>query len=220
MAGDEPIAELWLGAAGEGGRRVLQAAHGLLSASGVTLGDLDRLVVGVGPGGFTGLRIGLATALGLGQALAIPVTGASTLEALALGIAEVAGRGALVAPVIDARRGEVFAAAYRVGADSALEEVLAPAALRPAALASRLSRLARDDGPAWLGGNGVAAAGAELRGPLLRSLPAGAAAARVRAANLVRRVAAGAGRPAVPTYLRLPDAELNRRRALARASAA
>ena len=123
-----------------------------------------------------------------------------------------------MAPVIDARRGEVFAAAYRVGADSALEEVLAPAALRPAALASGLSRLARDGGPAWLGGNGVTAAGAELRGPLLRSLPAGAA--RVRAANLVRRVAAGAGRPAVPTYLRLPDAELNRRRALARACAA
>jgi tRNA threonylcarbamoyladenosine biosynthesis protein TsaB len=213
VAGREPIAELWLAPTRDGGRRVLQAAHGLLGASGVSARDLDRVVVGVGPGGFTGLRIGVATALGLGQALGIPVVGASSLEGLAVGIGEVAGEGALVAPLIDARRGEVFAAAYRAGPGGALEEVMAPGAVRPAALAADLSRLAREGGPAWLGGDGVEAARPELAGPLLRALPAGSVAGRQRAANLVRRVASGAVRPAVPTYLRLPDAEVNRRRA-------
>ena len=86
LVGDDGvIAELWLGRVPGGGRRVLEAAHHLLGACGVVPGDLSQIVVGVGPGGFTGIRIGIATALGLGQALGIPVHGASSLEALALG---------------------------------------------------------------------------------------------------------------------------------------
>jgi tRNA threonylcarbamoyladenosine biosynthesis protein TsaB len=221
VRGDLAVAELWLGGpqGGAGGRRVLEAGHHLLQAAGIALRDLDRIVVGVGPGGFTGLRIGVATALALGQALGVPVVGASTLEALALGIADALGPdrdGALLVPLIDARRGEVFAAAYRAGApgSGALEEVLPPAALAPAALAAGLGALTGRLGPAYMAGDGLlapAAAGA-LADPLLRPLPPTSPAQRPRALDLVRRVDAGGGRPALPIYLRLPDAEVNRRR--------
>jgi tRNA threonylcarbamoyladenosine biosynthesis protein TsaB len=80
---------------------VLADADELLREAGLRPDDLDLLAVGVGPGSFTGVRIGLAAARGLGLALELPVAGVSTLEALAA-----SGAGAV--PVIDARRREVF----------------------------------------------------------------------------------------------------------------
>jgi tRNA threonylcarbamoyladenosine biosynthesis protein TsaB len=80
---------------------LLEDVDGLVREAGAAPSDLDRLVVGVGPGSFTGVRIGLAAARGLAVALDIPVAGVSTLDALA------AGAPAAV-PVIDARRREVF----------------------------------------------------------------------------------------------------------------
>lgn len=209
---DGPLAELWLAPDPGSGRRVLEAAHGLLTSVGLTVRSLDGIVVGVGPGGFTGLRIGLATALGLGQALGIPVTGASSLEALALGIASAAPGAALVAPVLDARRGELFAALYRPAPEGGLSELAPPRAVAPAALADELEA-AGDE--VWVGGDGVGADGGALARPGIRVLPPGSPGHRLSAAALARRVAAGAGRPARPHYARLPDAEVNRRRALA-----
>jgi tRNA threonylcarbamoyladenosine biosynthesis protein TsaB len=81
---------------------VLADAEALLRAAGFGPGDLDGVVVGTGPGSFTGIRVGLAAARGLALSLGLPVAGVSTLDALAAGLP-----GA--APVIDARRREVFA---------------------------------------------------------------------------------------------------------------
>jgi tRNA threonylcarbamoyladenosine biosynthesis protein TsaB len=80
---------------------VLADADELLRAAGLRPAGLELLAVGVGPGSFTGIRIGLAAARGLGLALDLPVAGVSTLAALAAG-----APGAV--PVIDARRREVF----------------------------------------------------------------------------------------------------------------
>jgi tRNA threonylcarbamoyladenosine biosynthesis protein TsaB len=80
---------------------VLEDADELLREAGAEQGDLTRLVVGTGPGSFTGLRLGLAAARGLAFALDLPLAGVSTLRALATG-----APGAL--PVIDAGRREIF----------------------------------------------------------------------------------------------------------------
>lgn len=81
--------------------RILAEVDQLLAEAGLTHGDVDRLVVGTGPGSYTGLRIGLITARVLSLTLGVPVAGVSTLEALADGAPD-------AIPVIDARRREVF----------------------------------------------------------------------------------------------------------------
>jgi tRNA threonylcarbamoyladenosine biosynthesis protein TsaB len=80
---------------------LLEDVDALLRQSGTHTRDVDALAVGIGPGSFTGVRIGLATARGLALALGIPAAGVSTLDALAAG-----APGAV--PVVDARRREVF----------------------------------------------------------------------------------------------------------------
>ena len=174
--------------------------------------DLERIVVGVGPGGFTGIRIGVSTALALGQALGIPVVGGSSIEALALGIAAVAGEDTLVAPVIDARRREVFGALYRVRAGGRLDILAEPAPYDPDQFAREVARLSGREAVA-IAGDAVAAYPEALGRSPFEPLPDGARAHRIAAVDLVRRVDAGGARPAMPLYLRLPDAEVNRRRA-------
>ena len=80
---------------------VLEDVDALLRQAGAHTRELEAIAVGIGPGSFTGIRIGLATARGLALALGVPVAGVSTLDALSAG-----APGAV--PVIDARRGEVF----------------------------------------------------------------------------------------------------------------
>jgi tRNA threonylcarbamoyladenosine biosynthesis protein TsaB len=205
LGNGDVLAEAWLGRTPGGGRRILEASHHLFAMAGVEPGDLDEIVVGIGPGGFTGIRIGIATALGLGQALGIPVHGASTLEALALGAAAARRTDTeVVVPVIDARRGQVFAGAYVVGPGGSLSPVLAPAAWDPAALSTALSAV----GACLLAGDGADLVDLP---PQARRAPPGAAD-RISPVQLVARVRADGPRPVTPEYLRLPDAEENRLR--------
>ncbi len=118
--------------------RLLLLAHEVLGAADMDFHDLDRIAVGVGPGGFTGLRIGIATARGLAQAHGTSLVGVSSLRALAsIDSGVPASRERLVVAVIDARRGEVFAAAW----DTAGAPVLPAAAYAPEELCLRVRAL-------------------------------------------------------------------------------
>lgn len=115
-------------------------------AAGLGWQQLDRIAVGLGPGTFTGLRIGVATAKALARATGIPLVGVSTLGALAQNIRlatgdpRLAGGADVVVPVLDARRGEVYAAAWDA---SSLDgpPLLSPRALDPEALIGLLPEL-------------------------------------------------------------------------------
>ncbi len=88
----------------------------MLDELGVTSRDLDRVVIDVGPGLFTGLRVGVATAIGLGEGLGCEIVSVSSLELYAHGAALARQRGTFVAAV-DGRRGEVFVQTFVVGDD-------------------------------------------------------------------------------------------------------
>jgi tRNA threonylcarbamoyladenosine biosynthesis protein TsaB len=182
--------------------RLLELAEQALGAAGVGWHDVDRVAVGVGPGSFTGLRIGVSTARALAQAHAIPLVAVSTLRALALAAASDRDpRPVLVA--IDARRGEAFAAAWGSGG-----EVLLPAsAYPPQALARRAARLG---GPLLAVGDGAIRFRPELETAGLRVPADDSALHRVQGASLCRLGAAGdpVDREALlPDYLREPDAK-------------
>lgn len=100
--------------------RLAGMARDVVADAGGGFGALDRIGVTVGPGSFTGLRVGLAFAQGLGAALDRPVVGVSTLDALAASVEA----GGLVAAVIDARRGQVYARLFRDGVALGAAEAL------------------------------------------------------------------------------------------------
>jgi tRNA threonylcarbamoyladenosine biosynthesis protein TsaB len=110
----------------------LTLASELLTQAGIGWDALERIAVGVGPGTFTGLRVGIATARGLAQSLRIEVVGISSLRVLAeAALREPTSRMRGVLAAIDARRGEAFAAAY-----DAQGELAPPRALPPEDLAA------------------------------------------------------------------------------------
>jgi tRNA threonylcarbamoyladenosine biosynthesis protein TsaB len=191
-------------------QRLLPLIDDVFAATGSSWDDVELLAVGVGPGTFTGLRIGIATARALAQARALPLVGVSTLKSLALGGAA-AGLAEVVVPVIDARRSEVFAAAWRATGGGLDEQLLAPLAIAPRNLSERLSRVTATR--LALGDGAV-----EFRAVLERSgvlIPESSAELhRVTAVNhcvLARDLHAGAPRDVKPEYLRLPDVDLPRR---------
>lgn len=90
---------------------LLPMIRDMLRMAEVPVEELDAIAVAAGPGSFTGLRIGAATAKGLGQALGIPLVAVPTLEALAYNLA---GADALVCPMMDARRNQAYYGIYDV----------------------------------------------------------------------------------------------------------
>jgi tRNA threonylcarbamoyladenosine biosynthesis protein TsaB len=120
--------------------RLPQALVDLLSAAGLGIPDVEAYAIGLGPGSFTGLRIGLATWKGLAYANRRPIAGASSLAAMALAAAPAAEDGAILVPLLDARKGEVYAGFYRAR-DGVVVRVSDDAALAPAALLERLPQV-------------------------------------------------------------------------------
>ena len=151
---------------------------------------IERIGVAVGPGSFTGLRVGLAFAQGLGAALGRPVVGLSTLDALAAS----AEPGSATAALIDARRGQVYARFWRGDAAEGPAEALSIEAARERAAALGDGARLVGSGAALIAGEGPGEAALDLAGPSPEALARLAAAADPAAS------------PPRPLYLRAPDA--------------
>jgi tRNA threonylcarbamoyladenosine biosynthesis protein TsaB len=182
--------------------QVLRLAAELLDGAGLTFAAVDRIAVGVGPGTFTGLRIGVATARALAQSTGAELVGVSTLRALAAEAQALAPTGAGVLAVIDARRGEAFAAGWRDR-----RPVLEQVARAPAALAA----LVAEEGGAWLAvGDGALRFREDLEGVGCTVAPDRSAQHGVSARAVCRlalEAPEGTARDlVVPDYLRPPDA--------------
>ena len=195
LARDEPLI-------GKGhAERLMDVVAGVLAGAEASYATLGRIAVTVGPGSFTGLRVGVSAARGLALALAVPAVGVTTLEALARPHLGALPEG-LVLAVLDARRGEVYAALYVADGICHLE----PRALAPDALAAWLR-------PRLAGGRllGLVGSGAAIAAEAL----APAAAATILSvenhidAGVVAAIAAARepGAAPRPLYLRGADAK-------------
>jgi tRNA threonylcarbamoyladenosine biosynthesis protein TsaB len=187
--------------------RLLPMVAELLEEAGAGWDAVDRIAVGVGPGTFTGLRVGIATARALAQASGTPVVAISTLQALALNARAAPEPPAVVAAVLDARRGEVFAAAWAIERGQLGEPLLTVRALAPQALAAALAEL----GPGVLAlGNGAVAFREVLERPgvcVPRQPSELHLVTATRHIELARRQPVTPLDRLVPDYQRLPDAQ-------------
>ena len=188
--------------------RLMAMVDRLLEDCGRDIGDVDALAVSIGPGSFTGLRVGVATVKGLAMALGLPVGPVPTLDALA---SNLPFADAPVCPLLDARKGEVYLSLYRWDGE-AMRRECEYLALAPRAAAERL------EPPVIVLGDGVtpclpylAHLGAGLRvAPSSHITPSAAVVGRLGR----RAIAAGQGVAAEslePLYLRPSEAELKAR---------
>ena len=205
-------AALWRGNTGGAGRVVACALvamargqsealipmiQGVLAEAETGFEALDRLAVTVGPGAFTGLRIGLAAARGLALASGLPITGITTFEAIAHAVDPAARAGQRLLVAIDAKRADVYAQLF----DDALAPLSPPQSLLPEEVPTLLPRQSR--GPVLLVGDGAARV-AEVLPELPRADAPGwpdAAHVAALAAERPRESTAPA-----PLYLRPPQA--------------
>jgi len=208
LDGERIVAETPAGGTAPGSEALLPAIDALLRQTVTPLADLDGFALAIGPGSFTGLRVGLATLKGLAFEDPRPVAAVSTLAALSRRAGD--PRPEPVAALIDARRGELYAAIWSSGSGS--EPVVAEGLYRVDALAARLPARC------LLVGDAVApnlpALGARA-GPGARPAPGGAEGPCAAHVGILgaRALRAGLGRTAaelVPRYLRRAEAEARR----------
>ena len=193
------------------GADLLVAIDAVCRAAGVAPAALSAIAIGAGPGSFTGLRIGMATAKGIAFAAGRPLWAVSSLAALADDARDelaselllVHADGAICA-ALDARRGEVFAGCFRDGRALGPERVLAPGAL-----AAWVAELA-GDGPVSFAGDAIDAHG-EALAPLAAAhtwlaarTPSGRAVARLALAGARVDITVGGA----PSYIRPSEAEV------------
>jgi len=221
--GDEVLVDRPYNVAGSYADSLLPLLDGILDEAGLARTDLDALAVARGPGSFTGVRIGVATAKGLAYGLGLPLYAVSTLEAMAAAMLLGAPDRDWAVPVLDARRGEVFAAVYRRDGDW-VAAAAAPASLPTDAWWARVSATAPDpEAPAYAGSGAtlLLGEGASLRPELQArgetALRSWSAAHPATAKALAWTVASGRATFApvhpftlTPSYLRVSDAEVKR----------
>jgi len=178
-------------------RELMPAVAEVMQRADLDYADLGAIAVGVGPGTFTGLRIGISTARALGRANDVPLRPVSSLAALAEGI-----EAPLRLPLIDAKRGELFAALYDDG-----RRRWGPLAASPEEVAERV---AEGGGTALAAGDGAVRFRGVLEAAGIRVEPEESGAHVVRGLHVCRLAAAVAPSPpdaVLPEYLRLPDAK-------------
>jgi tRNA threonylcarbamoyladenosine biosynthesis protein TsaB len=186
-------------------RDLLPAIDGLLSERRWSLADLDGVALTVGPGSFTGLRIGVSLVKGLAATHPLRIAALGSLDAVALA----SGRSGCVAAMLDARRGEVYARLFRCG-DGGVEPLNDETVAAPEAWVASLSV----DGTLWCVGSGAARHADSLQGALgSRVAVAHETVTTPAAATLrlgVRRLITGQDTPLgelLPRYLRRSNAE-------------
>lgn len=194
------------------GETLLPHVARAVELAGISLSQVDAFAVGLGPGSFTGVRIGVATAKGLALAEQKPLVGVDTLRVLARGFAVSPG---LCAPVLDAHKGEVYAALYGHDAAGELSELVAPFNAAPEDAAVRLGA-ASAGAPIWFAGSGLARYEEKLlslqqpnarRAPRFCDAPRAASLAHEAAKKLRERGPDDLATLA-PLYLRESDAKL------------
>jgi len=177
----------------------------VLDRAGLGFDDLTAVAVTMGPGAFTGLRIGLAAARGIGLAAGIPVIGVSTLETVAAAVPAEERSGATVAAAVESKRADIYLQCF----DTALTPLGPPAAVLPEALEATLPA-----GPIVVAGNAAERTAQALGSPTrIRPSASGpypdARVLAVLAAGRLREAeASGCSiEPPAPLYLRPPDAK-------------
>ncbi|MCI8554532.1 MAG: tRNA (adenosine(37)-N6)-threonylcarbamoyltransferase complex dimerization subunit type 1 TsaB [Clostridiales bacterium] len=193
---------------------LMPMVEGMLKNAGLTLEDIDLMAVSVGPGSFTGIRIGVSALKGLAFPRTTPCAGVSTLAAIARNLEGTAiGEESIVCPVMDARCCQVYTALFATNCEGGLTRLTADGALTLEELEARLTSLKKN---VFLVGDG-----AELCYNTLKDkLPCRLAPPHLRyqqaagvAMEAVGLAAAGQTVPAeelMPVYLRLPQAERER----------
>jgi tRNA threonylcarbamoyladenosine biosynthesis protein TsaB len=154
---DSVIAEYLLNIPITHSERLLSSINHVLKQAGFSIEDIEGWAISLGPGSFTGLRIGVSAIKGLAFATQRPVAGIPTLDALASNISPTPH---LICPILDARKGELYTAFYRYGEGSVLRQFSPYQALSPEDLVKRI------EGETIFLGSGVKTYGDYLRNAL------------------------------------------------------
>ncbi|HJT20145.1 MAG TPA: tRNA (adenosine(37)-N6)-threonylcarbamoyltransferase complex dimerization subunit type 1 TsaB [Nitrospira sp.] len=196
-------------AAGSHGKLLLPTIDRLFRETGLSLVSLDGLVVSIGPGSFTGLRVGLATMLGFRTISKLPLAVVPTLEGMAWNLR---GASDLLCPVVSSRRGEVYWAVFRWIDDHRVERIVPEQVGPPAALGAQLKERTIVFGEGWDRESDTVRAALAHRATIIRE--AAMEAHRPSAVSIglagIQRLARGeqAGIGVGPFYVQRSEAEL------------
>ncbi|MCK4390789.1 MAG: tRNA (adenosine(37)-N6)-threonylcarbamoyltransferase complex dimerization subunit type 1 TsaB [Desulfobacterales bacterium] len=201
------LAEVAVTSAQTHAKRIMLTVDTTLGMAGLTIADCDAFAVTTGPGSFTGLRIGISTVKGLAFATNKPVTGVSTLDALAYQFPLFSH---LICPVLDARKGQIYTALYEYASSMKWERLIGDCAAEPRQWLKQIQR------PCLFVGDGAFVYG-ELIRETLRSLACFAppylntvrasVVASIGMKQILNGQVADVGR-LVPHYIRKSDAEI------------